>query len=236
MFGSVQPTQFDLRFHLFGIPVTVTPWFWLAGILGGWQSSIGEHLDLLFIWIGCLFVSILVHELGHAFLAKSFGWPPEVFLYLFGGVAVYRPGYGHTTTRSVLISLAGPGAGFALYGLIRLLRELAVSSGWIHTLDPAWQLRLVDFFFQMEWINLWWGIVNLIPVLPLDGGRVAEALLLRARPWNGRRQAAMLSIVVSAAVAFYFFAINKNFGTFPAMLFAMLCITNVQSLQQHSPW
>jgi Zn-dependent protease len=232
MFGSVQPTQFDLRFRLFGIPVTVTPWFWLAGVLGGWNSGTREHLDLLVIWIGCLFISILVHEMGHAFLAKSFGWPPEVFLYLFGGVAVYRPGYGHTTTRSVLISLAGPGAGFVLYGLIRVLRELAVSSGWFHTLDPAARDRLGDFFFQMEWINLWWGLVNLIPVLPLDGGRIAEALLLRARPFDGRRLAVMLGVAVSAAVAFYFFAVNKNFGTFPAMLFAVLCISNVQMLQQ----
>jgi stage IV sporulation protein FB len=232
MFGPVSTTPYDLRFRLFGIPVTVTPWFWLAGIIGGWQSSISEHLDLLLIWIGCLFVSILVHEMGHALTAQWFGWPPQVFLYLFGGVAVYRPGYGHTTTRSVLISLAGPGAGFVLYGLIRLLREFVVASGSLRTLDPAMLMRVADFFMQMEWINLWWGIVNLLPVLPLDGGRIAEALFQRARPWDGRRMAVMLSIAVSAAVAFYFFAVNKNYGTFPAMLFAVLCISNVQMLQQ----
>lgn len=236
MFGMVQRSQFDLRFRLFGIPVNVTPWFWVAAIVGGWMPNTNEHLDLLLIWVGCLFVSILVHEMGHAMVARWFGWPPEIFLYLFGGLAVYRPGYGHTTTRSVLISLAGPGAGFVLYGLIRLLRELALSSGWLLTLDPAWGLRVADFLVQMEWINLYWGIVNLFPILPLDGGRIAEALLVRVRPASGPRLAAMLSVAVSAAGAFYFYVVNKNFGTFPALFFAVLCISNVQALQHRSRW
>jgi stage IV sporulation protein FB len=228
----VSTTPYDLRFGVFGIPVHVTPWFWLAALIGGWKQDSSEHLDLVLIWVGSLFVSILVHELGHATLAKWFGWPPEIFLYFFGGLAVYRPGYGHTTSRSVLISLAGPGAGFILYGLIHLLRLAAFSSGWIFTIDRPTALRLADFFQQMEWINLYWGLVNLLPVLPLDGGRIAEAILVRVRSWRGSREAVILSVVVSAAAALYFFAINKRYGTFPAMLFGVLCILNVQSLQQ----
>jgi membrane-associated protease RseP (regulator of RpoE activity) len=236
MRAPVSTTPYDLRFGLFGIPITVTPMFWVTAIIGGLNTDISEHPDLVLIWVGCLFVSILVHELGHAALAKLFGWPPEIFLYAFGGLAVYRPSYGHTTTRSVLISLAGPGAGFVLYGLIYLLDYEAFSSGWIFTLEKANALRLYDFFEQMKWINLGWGIANLLPVLPLDGGRIAEAILVRVRPWNGARQAVILSVVASAAAALYFLSKKEKYGTFPALLFGILCIFNVQSLQDRSRW
>lgn len=233
MFGTIQPTPFDLRFRLFAIPVTVSPWFWAVGIFSGWSP---DHFDLVIIWIGCLFVSILVHEMGHALTAQTFGWPPEVYLYQFGGLAVFRPGYGHTTARSVLVSLAGPGAGFVLYGLVKLLQIWLDGTIWYHTLDPVARDRLDDFFLQMEWINLGWGLVNLLPVLPLDGGRVAEALLMRFRPFDGRHLTIMLSIAASAAAAFYFVLHKDHYTTFPAILFGILCISNVQSLQQRNPW
>ena len=150
------------------------PWFWLAALVTGWQPESRDHLDLLVIWIVCFFVSILVHEMGHAFTALACGWPPQVYLYGFGGLAVYRPTSGHTTGRSVLISFAGPGAGFLLYGLILAAAAALVASEWPRTLDRSWQLRLLVFFDDMEFINLWWGLVNLLPVLPLDGGRIWE--------------------------------------------------------------
>jgi stage IV sporulation protein FB len=232
MLAPVSTTPYDLRFGLFGIPVTVTPMFWLAAVIGGWS----QHLDRVLIWVGCLFVSILVHELGHALLAKWFGWPPEIFLYMFGGVAVYRPGYGHTMGRSVLISLAGPGAGFILYGLIYVLELAAFQSGWILKLEDSTAIRVAEFFRQMEWINLYWGLVNLLPVLPLDGGRIAEAILGRIRPLDGTRLAMMLSVAVSAAAALYFALHYEKVDNFPTILFGILCLSNVQSLQQRGRW
>ncbi|HET6324633.1 MAG TPA: site-2 protease family protein [Planctomycetaceae bacterium] len=237
MFGPVGTTPYDLRFRLFGIPVTVIPWFWLAALITGWQPSSRDYPDLLAIWIGCLFVSILVHEMGHALTALAFGWPPQIYLYGFGGLAVYRPTSGRATGRSVLISFAGPAAGFVLYGLIFGLQQLIIPTAWFENLRPRTQLQIADFIGQMQWINLRWGLVNLLPVLPLDGGRIAEALLTRFRPWDGPRLAAMLSVVVAGLVAIYFVTHRERYGTYPALLFGLLAFSNIQSLQEpRGPW
>jgi stage IV sporulation protein FB len=232
MFGPLRTTPYDLRFPLFGIPVHVTPWFWVAAVIMGWNLASSSQFDLLLIWIACVFVSILIHELGHATCARSFGWPPEIFLYEFGGLAVFRPGYGATTTRSVIVSLAGPAAGFLLYGLVYFAAQAVASSGWYGNLDHEGRVRVSFFFIQMEWINLWWGLVNLLPVIPLDGGRVAESILTRLRYRDGRELAMKLSIAVAAGVALYFWHIDQRYG---AILFGLLCLTNIMALQPRNP-
>src|SRR4051794_49713 len=112
MLGNAAPTPFDLRFVMFGIPVRVHPLFWLLATFLGWNPDSPESMV---IWVACVFVSILVHEFGHALTAQYFGWPPEVVLYSFGGYASFQPGWGYTTRRAVLTLLAGPSAGFLLY-------------------------------------------------------------------------------------------------------------------------
>jgi len=57
MLGHVAPTPYDLRFSLFGIPIRVHPFFWIMTALMGWD---GDEIQLTFIWIGCVFLSILV--------------------------------------------------------------------------------------------------------------------------------------------------------------------------------
>src|SRR5262245_11765466 len=146
MLGNANPTPFDLRFSLFGIPVRVHPLFWLAGALGGWSAS---DPNLMFLWIGCLFVSILIHELGHARTAQCFGWPPQIVLYIFGGYAQYHPGWGRTMVRQVLILLAGPGAGFLLYGVVCLVDWL-LQHNHVEMSDYTWFV-----IFQMKYVNLW---------------------------------------------------------------------------------
>ena len=91
MLGEPPQTQYDLRFQILGIPVRVHPFFWLVvvvlGLSGGAKTTPAE----LLIWAGCVFVSILVHELGHAAAALAHGWRPWITLYGFGGLASYQP-------------------------------------------------------------------------------------------------------------------------------------------------
>lgn len=223
MLGNAAPTQFDLRFSLFGIPIRVHPLFWVCGAVGGWRP---DDFNLTFVWIGCLFISILIHELGHALSALRFGWPPEIVLYVFGGYASYHPGRGHTTGKRVAILLAGPGAGFVLFGIVWGLE-------WVfrhYRLFPAGEglKYLVYFFLQMKWVNLWWGLVNLLPVYPLDGGQISRELLTHWRYRDGLEISLKLSLVVGAAVAVFFF---KQELRWPAILFAMLAVESLQNLQ-----
>jgi stage IV sporulation protein FB len=230
MFGPVATTPYDLRFRLFGIPVHVTPWFWAGGVFMGWNLVSQRQIDLLAIWLGTLFISILVHEYGHAFCAELFGCFPEIVLYHFGGLAIFQPNSRFSTMRSVIVSFAGPAAGFLLFGIIFVLAIFIEPSDWYRNLDAASRYRVGFFFDQMEYINKYWGLVNLLPVLPLDGGRISEALLIRFRRRDGQRLAILISAIVAGAVAAVF--ATQFHSNYAAILFAILCISNVQTLQQ----
>jgi Zn-dependent protease len=234
MLGNSAPTPYDLRFSLLGIPVRVHPFFWLFSAVMGWNA---DDPNRTLLWIACVFVSILVHEFGHALTANSFGWPPEVVLYTFGGYASFHPGSGYTRARSVLILLAGPGAGFVLYGLLQGLTWILLQQGTLPddprflVRDPAISpgLRYLSFvLLQMEFINLWWGLVNLLPVFPLDGGQIARNVMTGLWPRDGLEKSLKLSLVVGGGVALYFFMDDE---TYAGILFAALAVESLQYLQ-----
>src|SRR5262245_8557937 len=123
LFEAPPPTRYDLCFTLAKIPIRVHPTFWLTAILFG--TSAGD-LIYLPIWIAVVFVSILIHELGHALVMRFYGQPSYVVLHFAGGLTLPEPiqvarGWATVSFKSsqdVLISLAGPGAGFLLIALL----------------------------------------------------------------------------------------------------------------------
>jgi len=218
MLGTVAPTPFDLNFSLFGIPVRVHPFFWVVSAVMGWSHDWRSTL----IWMACVFVSILVHEMGHALTADYYGWNPHVVLYWCGGYAAYFPSWSRSTGRSILVTFAGPGAGFVLYGILFGVERLLVHEH-VHLSQYT---RLA--FRYMEFINLWWGLVNLLPVYPLDGGQISRAALGHWRPHDGVDLSLKISLVVAGAVAYWMFTLHDRFA---ALLFAGLAIENLQMLQ-----
>jgi stage IV sporulation protein FB len=225
MFG-INPTPFDLRLIAFRIPIRVHPSFWIVAAFLGWNP---DRLDIVFLWVMCLFVSILVHELGHALVSEALGWPSEIVLYWCGGLALSQRYTQRTPWREIAVALAGPFAGFGLYALVRLVVSLFIESDWIHM---EYSRHVIA---QLIWINLYWGLVNLLPVLPLDGGHVSQSLLILMRVPNPLRTACMLGALVAGAAAAYFFRAENQFA---GMLFAMLCLQNITMLQAptRSPW
>jgi stage IV sporulation protein FB len=225
MFGTVGHTQLDLNFSLFGIPVRIHPLFWLAGALTYWRPDF-PHLTV--IWIACLFLSILVHEMGHALMARRFGWPIiEVCLHMFGGYCQYDPWRGYTPVRGIQVSLAGPGAGFLLYGLIQLALLAGDQTGHAEEDLPV---NVRHAIFYLEQINLFWGLINLLPVLPLDGGHVCRYLLMIWAPRQADDLALKISIVVGALAAVSLFQLGGG----GAILFVILTIQNIATLQGRS--
>jgi Zn-dependent protease len=81
----------------------------------------------------------------------------------------------------------------------------------------------------LEFINLWWGLVNLLPVYPLDGGRISRDLISHWRPRDGYDLSLKLSLVVAAGVAAYLFSLHQ---TYNALLFGALAFENLQTLQR----
>jgi len=198
MFFNTEPTQYDLRFNLFNVPVRISVWFWLMGAILGFETvKIG--VAFLLSWMCVLFVSILIHEFGHALVAKAFGYRPNVLLYHFGGLAMFQPDSRYTASRSIAVSLAGPAAGFALYGLTQLFKFYVFPS-MIPGLSASSLMLLSFIIIQMEWINLYWGLINLLPVLPLDGGRICQEICLKINARKGIIYAAQIGAVVALSL------------------------------------
>jgi Zn-dependent protease len=192
-----------LRFRLFGFPVAVQPGFWILALIiaAGAQRSAAE----VAILIGVIVASVLAHELGHAATARVYGHEPRITLHMLGGLtswAVRRP---QGRTASILITLAGPGAGFAL--------AVAAFVALLFVPKDA-RPELVLGLNALLAVNVFWSAINLLPVLPFDGGQIMAAALGPAR----RKLAATLSLVFGLVAAFVFWRAGLLLG---AAFFAM---------------
>lgn len=197
-----------LRFRLGRIPVSVEPWFWLTTLLlaGGLPGP------FLAVWVLVAFASILAHEMGHALVSRHYGATPGIKLYALGGLA-YRDRQ-LPRWQSLAVALAGPGAGFVLGGVV-----------WaIHHALPQLPAGMEFLLRSLEYANLGWGVVNLAPVLPLDGGHAME-LLLKIR---GTARARQISMYVGGALA-VLAALGSSFGL--ALFFGALAVYNAQQLR-----
>ena len=166
-----------MKFRIGSIPVQAQPSFFVVSAMLAW----GRDGTGIAIWVLVCFVSILVHEMGHAFLIARFGGTPRVLLYPGGGLTFGNK--RETPGRSILVSLAGPGAGFLLAGVVFTLGRLHQPEG-----------MPLAVYGDLMWVNVTWGLVNLVPMLPLDGGNAFQSLV--ALRWPARAQLA--AEVVSA--------------------------------------
>lgn len=231
------PTQYDLHFRLAGFPVRVHPAFFLITFLLGLDFNNPDPIPAL-LWIVAAFVSILIHELGHALAYRRYGIDSGIVLYSFGGLAIPRS-YGAralSTGQRVFVSFAGPGAGFLFAGLI-FGGLWAAGYGWprlrmggfLPQLVPSGPGgRLGELISYLAFVNVWWGLMNLLPVFPLDGGQISRALFTHRNPYDGLRQSLTLSIVVGALVAVYGVLSRQ---LFLALLFGSLAFQSYLLLQ-----
>jgi stage IV sporulation protein FB len=228
---GIDPTPFDVRLVAFGIPIRVHPSFWLGSVLFGSNLSSNQ---LIFIWVVCAFISILVHELGHALTAESFGWPSEIVMYFGGGLAISQRNRGDTPWRSILVSLMGPCAGFMLFGVVFLIKRLISQNHIWHAMDrneleDDYRFYLLSALGFLSFMNLYWGLLNLLPVLPLDGGHIFESFCEAMHFRDASGLTLKVGAIVSGAAAYYFF--TKMQQPYAGALMLMLCMESVGALQ-----
>ncbi|MFJ2032622.1 site-2 protease family protein [Streptosporangium sp. NPDC087985] len=166
----------------FGIPVYVSPtWLIVAAVITiSFRDEVAFRLPELsvpvtylvsFAFAVLLYVSVLLHELAHSVVAKMYGLPVRrITLYLLGGVSEIER-EPETPGREFMVAFVGPllSLGLAVAGF--------VASQFI---GPHTVLGVLTF--QLWFANLIVGIFNLLPGLPLDGGR-----MLRAGVWKVTR-------------------------------------------------
>ncbi|MBI3407556.1 MAG: M50 family metallopeptidase [Planctomycetes bacterium] len=234
MFADPSPSTFDLNFSLFGIRVRVHPSFWLFSAILGWQFMDRFGFTYLLVWIACSFLSVLVHELGHVTMGILSGKWSHIVLYSFGGLAI---GNLHDAKRwqRIAIFLAGPAAGFALFGLVMLFRVYALDQ-----IDPAINnLLLRRGVMMLLFMNLFWNLLNLVPVFPLDGGQVMREICTSMSPRNGLSFSLGLSFVIAGLIAVYSaIVMNRRDLPYPPLdplfniiLFALMSVQCFQMMQ-----
>ncbi|HET6598196.1 MAG TPA: site-2 protease family protein [Anaerolineales bacterium] len=245
LFQVPPPTRYDLRFNLAGFPVRVHPLFWLIAILLGYSS--GNILQIL-IWVLVVFISILVHELGHALAFRRYGLSSQIILHFAGGLTVPESAlWGSRWTnvalgpnQNIFISLAGPGAGFifagvAIVGVLLAGGEIIMTRLLGLIPIPGFVLlpfggNLVSMFVTaLLWVNIFWGIINLLPVNPLDGGNVARNVLIQVDPVDGVRKSLWVSVITGVLIAIVAFFVLRSL--YMAVLFGFLAFQSYQSLQ-----
>jgi Zn-dependent protease/CBS domain-containing protein len=195
----------------FGIPVYVSPyWFLIAGVFvfiyandlaATWRGDTRFVVAAAFVIL--LYLSVLVHELAHSVVARGYGLPVRrILLYPLGGLSEIEQ-EPQTPGREFLVSAAGPGLSLALaavgYGLMRVF-----PTGIAGTLVS-----------QLRWANLVVGVFNLLPGLPLDGGRMLRAAIWKVtgRPGTSTIAAAWAGRAIAVALFVVPFATGRVTGT-----------------------
>ncbi|HEX7612150.1 MAG TPA: hypothetical protein VF371_05190, partial [Candidatus Limnocylindrales bacterium] len=181
----MSPSLPSLRFRLFGFPVAIGVDFLLITVLIGMGNRPGAYL---LEWLVVVAVSILIHELGHAFAVHSYGITPEIRLWGMGGLTIF--GFALPPRKSIVVSLAGPLVGIPVAVAVMVIRP------WLPDVEP---IRTIanDLIF----VNLWWGLLNLLPLAGLDGGNVVTKLFLVAMGERGRNPGQVFVALASVVVA-----------------------------------
>lgn len=253
-------SPYDLHFNIFGFPVRVTWGFWIvAAVLGwGWSVSLDDAAQmsdidspgapmLLVLWIAAIWLSILVHELGHAFAMQFYGIRSRIVLYHFGGLAISDSMGAWDGARrrrigpreQIVISLAGPAMQLALALVVWLI---GLQAGVVMELS-AWLTRLTGIevgatefpssmavyalFDAILYPSTAWAILNLAPILPLDGGQVMRSGLMLSGAQDPMRIAHIVSIGAAALIGIYFLQTGQPFG----IMFLLLAASNWQAMQ-----
>lgn len=251
-------SPYDLHFDLLGFPVRVSWSFWLGALIFGWGIVMGfaeqpgspGKLALLVIWSACMFVSILIHELGHALAFRYYGVHSSIVLYHFGGLAIPNgssigSSFGSSVSgrrsemQELWIAIAGPAAQLAsavvLVAAVKMAGYQVTAFYWMPypisaipgVTDglPIENVALLALVTSYVVPSVMWAILNLVPIFPLDGGRIMKSLVLM----NGGRTETWIWIsLISAGLGAYYGFMTGH--TFIGILFLSFAITNYQML------
>ncbi len=183
-------------FTLADFPIFVDLTFLILGAFFVFQSfgdTIGENFAAM-MRFPVLFGSILLHELGHAFAIRKLGYGnSRILLWGMGGLCIN--GRHSTDKHGPMIALAGPGAGLML-GIPLLLLYMFV---------PLHPVAASIVYFSI-FVNVGWSLLNLLPIIPLDGGNSLIYLLrlvLKQSRHKSIRIAGLVGLILLVPLALF---------------------------------
>lgn len=143
------------------------------------------------IFAAIIFVSILVHEFGHALTAAAFGHRAYIELWAMGGLT-HRTGPKLRLWKEFVIVMNGPLCGFGL-GLAAYVT--------LHFIGSEASTLLVQMLWVTYFVNIFWTLLNLLPIIPLDGGHLLRILMEGALGMKGVKIAFFISFILAACLA-----------------------------------
>lgn len=190
-----------MRFTIFDIPIHIRFSFWIvAAIIFPFQLSVlsrRETWPFLAAWLVVVAVSVIAHELGHAVVARRFGAEVDMTLYALGGFTRWATTRPMSPWRRVLVAAAGSSVGFVLGGIV----FFALRGGAVPT-EP----RALNFALESFWqVNVLWGVLNWLPIRPLDGGHIFLGSMQAMLGRRGERVADVVFPAVTIAGGWYAF-------------------------------
>ena len=210
-----------IQFSILGIPVRVEPWFWItmAFIGGGLHAANSTDILLVLVFVFAGFLSIMIHELGHALTIRKYGLPAAITLRAFGGYASFPAGK-LDRKQSFVVTAAGPALQF-VFGLLLIVLAPSISI-------PEGSLFL-PFLRDLIWVSIAWSILNCLPVYPMDGGQMMAAILGPKKQHNVHLISSIAAVIIGIAGYLYL-------GTILLPIFmALFAWQNWQSYQASSP-
>jgi Zn-dependent protease len=201
-----------VTFTLFGIPVHVAMAFWVTAAFLSLSQLQTVPTQVMLATFVIVFLAVLVHELGHALVARAFGAKPVVYLHSFGGTTA-MPGVKLSRGQSIVTTLAGPAAGFLTGAICHVASRYGGPRGEVGKM-------ILD---QVLFCTYAWSAINLLPVLPLDGGIILREAL---GPRFGRATYVVSSLVGAAVCTFCLVVWYAPLG---AILFGLATLQSVRS-------
>jgi stage IV sporulation protein FB len=186
------------------IPLKIQSSFWQGTCLFAYIISQGGVLNFFSLLL-TISSSVFIHELGHAIAAILYGYKPTIQLSFRGGKTTYL-GEQQPSFKQFAITLAGPLFGFGLF----LIATTAIKLGFIQ-----------PFFMQLRFINLILTFINLLPILPLDGGHLLRIVLQKISPNRGNTLAHLCGLILTSILSILFYILqNLLMGS---LLFFITC-------------
>lgn len=218
-----------MNFYVFSIariPVHLSVW---ALLLVAWLAwRMGDPVLGAMMGLGAL-ISVLIHELGHAVVAARYGLQPAILLHALGGVTQHTP--ARTDAQDAWIIAAGP--------LIQLAAGAVVLVGWVlgAAIAPAiaGHPMVSSFLFAFLYVSLFWGLINLAPMWPLDGGklfRLGLIHLLSVKPLLADRITHITGIALAIVAFLLFWLFIGGFLLLVLLIFGMVAFQNVMALRE----
>lgn len=174
------------------IPIFIHPIFWFLIFFIGLINSTG--LGIL-LWAVIVFISVLIHEYGHALTALAFGQKAEIHLVGLGGLT-QREGSKLALWKDFIVVLNGPLAGLLLGSAAYLLAT---------TLDGHLHSHLEYALWITFYANMVWTVMNLLPIYPLDGGHLLRIILEASFGIRGIKTSFFISCIFAILLGILFF-------------------------------